>query len=244
LLDLYMLLWYNKFKSLRGRIMDFNENSFFNKLTSIVFAIALVVLIISFSIGIPIYFRPFYYMHIDALDIEESTGASKEELIEAYDELLDYLTLGKEFGVGVFKYSESGKDHFYDCKKLFDLNLFAFIISASLILLISIVNKVRGDELWAPFGLHISFFAGILALLAFAAAGIFIVFNFKTAFLIFHTLLFPGKTNWYFDYDTDPIIRALPNQFFMNAAIVIISSIIILCLSLIIYAIRKRRKEY
>ena len=39
-----------------------------NKLISLIFGIALAVLIITFSIGLPIYVRPFYYAHIDALD--------------------------------------------------------------------------------------------------------------------------------------------------------------------------------
>ena len=46
------------------------------------------------------------------------------KLKEAYDEVLNYLTLpNKPFGTGQLKYSESGMSHFVDCKKLFNLNI-------------------------------------------------------------------------------------------------------------------------
>ena len=219
------------------------KSSFLNKLISILFAISLVFFIISFSIGIPIYFRPFYYMQIDSLNLEEETGHSKEEIIDAYNEMLDYLTLGKDFGVGAFKYSETGKNHFYDCKILFDLNLTALITSFLILCLITVICKLKSKKLWMPFGFHISFYAAISTLLVFATLGLLISLNFKKAFLIFHKLLFPGKSNWYFNIKTDPIILALPNKFFMNAAIAIISSIIIICLSLVIIAVCRKGKK-
>ena len=101
-----------------------------NKILSGLLAFFIAILIITFSIGLPIYFRPFYYAQIDILDIEAYSGADYETIKEAYDELLDYLTVpGKEFSTGDFKYSENGKSHFVDCKVLFDLNAYAFLIS-------------------------------------------------------------------------------------------------------------------
>ena len=43
-----------------------------NKLLTALLGFFVAILIITFSIGLPIYFRPFYYMQIDALDIEGS----------------------------------------------------------------------------------------------------------------------------------------------------------------------------
>ena len=69
------------------------KNRIFTALTGICIA----VLIITVSIGLPIYVRPFYYSQIDALNIEQYSGADRETIIEAYDELLDYLPIpGKE----------------------------------------------------------------------------------------------------------------------------------------------------
>ena len=84
-------------------------------------------------------------MQIEPLGIEEATGYSREEIIEGYDEVLDYLTRpGGEFSAGVFKYSESGASHFDDCKSLFTLNAVAFVICAMLIVLVVYLERKRG----------------------------------------------------------------------------------------------------
>lgn len=81
-----------------------------NKILTAILCFFTVILIITFSIGLPIYFRPFYYIQIDSLGVVEATGYDKKTVKAAYDEILDYLTVpGKEFGTGVFSYSESGK---------------------------------------------------------------------------------------------------------------------------------------
>lgn len=202
----------------------------------------IAILIITFSIGLPIYFRPFYYYQVDALDIPAYSGADRDTIIEAYDELLDYLTIpGNEFGTGDFAYSESGKSHFVDCKVLFDLNLYAFIISlvgaATLIYLAS----AGIFQLWQPFGMNIGFSSGAFTLGGFTIIGGLAALDFNTAFTLFHKLFFPGKTNWYFDWFEDQVIRILPKAFFMNCAILILASIITLCLVCIIQGIVTRR---
>ena len=103
---------------------------------------ATVIAIITFSIGLPIYFRPFYYMQIEPLRLEDATGYTREEIIDGYDEVLDYLTRpGGEFGAGVFKYSESGKGHFEDCKGLFTLNAWCSIVSLFILAVVFILVK-------------------------------------------------------------------------------------------------------
>ena len=54
-----------------------------NKLLTALLGFFVAILIITFSIGLPIYFRPFYYMQIDALDIEAYSGADRETIVEA-----------------------------------------------------------------------------------------------------------------------------------------------------------------
>ena len=43
----------------------------------------IAILIISFSIALPIYFRPFYYMQIESLNIEEYSGADYDTIKKA-----------------------------------------------------------------------------------------------------------------------------------------------------------------
>ena len=222
--------------------MENQNTSVLNKTISVLFAISLVFMIISFSICLPIYFRPFYYMQIEPLGIEASTGYTKAEIKDAFNELMDFLTLDGEFGVGVFSYSESGKSHFYDCKMLFGLNTKAFIASLAFCSAILVIYKIMKKRLWRPFGLSISFFAAIGTLLTFVLTGLLVALDFQRAFKIFHRIVFPGKTNWTFYVDEDPIILALPLNYFISCAALILVSILSICTAIIITSLVKRKR--
>lgn len=216
-----------------------------NKLLTGLLGFFLAILIITFSIGLPIYFRPFYYAQIDILNIEEYVAYVKdysdfthEDIKEAFDEVMDYLTLpGREFGTGKFPYSEEGKAHFVDCKWLFDLNAGALIISLFGTATLLILNKKKIFELWRPFGMNVAFCSGAYTLGGFAIIGGLCAINFDKAFTIFHKIFFPGKDNWLFNPYTDGIIMILPQDFFMNCAILILVSIILLCLACIVVSL-------
>lgn len=204
----------------------------------------IAILIITVSIGLPIYVRPFYYMQIDALGIEEYSGFDRETIVEAFDDVMDYLTLpGREFGTGSLKYSENGKSHFVDCKGLFDLNAYALLISLVGTVTLIILNKKGVFELWRPFGMNIAFCSGAYLLSAFAVIGGLVAIDFSKAFTIFHKIFFPGKDNWLFNWWEDEIIRILPQNFFMNCAILIFVSIVLLCLGCIILSLIPRWRE-
>lgn len=233
------------------------KNKALSGIISALFVIALVLLIITFSIGLPIYFRPFYYIQIESFDIKETvmlysdyyrlgfeeSEITKEAIKNAYDEVLDYLTLGKEFGTGIFKYSEDGKSHFVDCKILFDLNAAVFIISIILVTAILILAKANVIKLSKLFGFNMFFFAGAITLTAFAIVGAVAALDFDAAFTVFHKILFPGKSNWYFDPRFDQVILILPEEFFMACAILILTSIILLTSLSIIYGVVDRSKN-
>lgn len=215
-----------------------------NKILTGLLGFFIAILIITFSIGLPIYFRPFYYIQIDTLNIEEYSGADYDTIKDAFDELMDYLTIpGNEFGTGAFPYSEEGKSHFVDCKVLFDLNLYAFIISLVGFAVLMILKKIGVFQLWRPFGMNIAFSSGAYTLGFFALIGGLVAINFDRAFTIFHTIFFPGKDNWLFNPYTDGIIMILPQDFFMNCAILIFSSIILLCLGCICSGLIEKYRE-
>ena len=206
-----------------------------NPLLSLIFALAALVLIITFSIALPIYVRPFYYAHVDVLDMPERLGCDREVIIEAYDEVLDFLTIpGREFGTGELKYSEEGKGHFEDCKVLFDLNRNALLISLGVVLVLSLLNKIGVIRIARPFGRKISFTVGALTILLFASIAVVVAKDFDTAFTVFHKIFFPGKDNWLFNPYTDQIILVMPQEFFMNCAILICSSILLISVVLVV----------
>ncbi len=214
-----------------------------NKLLTIVFGIAVFFFIISFSIALPIYCRFFYYLQIDALSLPKTTGYSYAQIKFAYDEVLNYLTLpNMPFGTGIFEYTKSGAEHFADCKVLFDINAIALIISTITIITILVLSKLKKIKLYRPFNMSVAFISAISIFVIIFMVGIFVAIDFSWAFTVFHKIFFPNKTNWVFDPNEMEIILALPEQFFLNCAILIGSSIFVFCLSIIIYQLVKRKK--
>ena len=57
--------------------------------------------------------------------------------------------------------------------------------------------------------------------------------NFDRAFVVFHSIFFPGKDNWMFDWQSDPIILFLPQDFFRNCAILILVLLLVWCVALL-----------
>lgn len=210
------------------------------RVLSAVCAVSVFLFLLTASIGLPIYIRPFYYAHIDAFDLPQRSGYTAGEIREAYDEVIDYLTMpGREFGSGVMPYSEDGKAHFVDCKGLFDLN--AVILAASALVL-AVLFALR--KKWGPYrlGKHSApFWAAVLSLTAPMIIGFLAALDFDRAFVIFHSIFFPGKTNWVFDWFADPIIRVLPQEFFRNCAILIGVGLVAMAVGILVWE-GKRKK--
>ena len=207
------------------------------RIVPVIFAVALVLLVLTVSIGLPIYLRPFYYAHIDALGLDECSGFTKEQIRTAYDEVLDYLTLpGKSFGTGELAHSAEGAAHFADCKVLFDLNAGVLLGAAVVVAAILLVRKRCKLPSLRP----AAFWAGVSALTLPVVVGSLAALDFDRAFVIFHHIFFPGKDNWVFDYYADPIIRVLPQVFFMNCAILIGAGLILFSCALL-WLGRKRK---
>lgn len=218
-----------------------------NTALSLLFSVALFLFIITFSIALPIYCRPFYYAHIEPLNLSELSGFSANEIKTAYNEVLDYLTIpGKDFSIGVMEYSEEGKAHFADCKFLFSLNASVLLASALCLILLLVLRKTGKAS---PFmlGKHsAAFYSAICAVGIPLVIGGIASLDFNKAFMLFHTLFFSGKTNWMFDPRTDEIINVLPEEFFINCAILIGASILVFSLILLLTEKKrqKRRNNY
>lgn len=213
-----------------------------SKIWSVILAFCGVIFIIGFSIALPIWFRPFYYSQIEKLDIVDYSGFTREQIIKAYDDVLNYLNFGTPFATGELKYSESGKSHFEDCKILFDLDTWATLISG-LVLSAALVLKrlkVLKPAKLAKFDWF--FYSGIFAVLLPIVLGGAVAVDFENAFVVFHKIFFPGKENWMFNWYEDEIIRILPSEFFMNCAIFIAVALFVLAIISIVVGIVNRRK--
>lgn len=209
-------------------------------LLSLLCALCVFFFLLTTAIGLPIYIRPFYYAHIEAFDLPARSGYTAEEIRAAYDEVLDYLTLpGKEFSTGVLPHSAEGKAHFEDCKVLFDLNASILLGSGFVLAVLFFMRKK-----WGPYrlGKHSAYlWAAVLSLTAPIMIGCLAALDFDRAFVIFHSIFFPGKTNWVFDWYADPIIRVLPQEFFMDCAILIGLGLITMAVGILVW--EGKRKE-
>ena len=214
-----------------------------SKCLSVLLSCLTALFILTGSIAVPIVLRPFYYAHIGPLCLEQYTGLSREEIVRSYDEMMDFCTgRTREFSAGILPHSQSGREHFEDVRRLFLLDLWAAAITGGALLgWLLLARKIplrpyrfrdRGFAFWGSVGLGCSF----LLVGALAAT------DFSRAFLVFHSLFFPGKTNWRFDPYTDPIIYILPEVFFRNCAILILALIILMCTVFILWDVLKSRK--
>lgn len=217
-----------------------------SKLLAVAAALFTALAVLSGAIAVPLLCRPFYYAHIGPLGLEDITGLTREEIRQAFDQVMDYcLGLREDFAAGILPFSESGASHFADVRVLFLLDLWVLGLSLlGLIVLFVLCRKKRlrpsllldhGPGFWAASGLGVVF----LAVGAFAAT------DFDRAFVVFHHLFFPGKDNWLFNWWEDPVILILPETFFRNCAILILVMLLLWCAILILadlWAGRRRKR--
>ena len=216
-----------------------------SKPLSVLLSVLIALTVLTGSIAVPLLCRPFYYAHIGPMGLEEYY-LSREQIETAYNQMMDFC-LGKreDFSAGVLGFSQSGADHFADVRGLFLLDLRVLKASLALLLAALVICKMkgvrpyrflgRGPGLWAAAGL------GAVFLLVGGLAAL----NFDRAFVIFHSIFFPGKDNWIFDWRTDPIILFLPQDFFRSCALLILVLLLVWCAVLIAADLwaGKRRKR-
>ena len=212
-----------------------------NLMAKIGLGVAVALFIITFSIAVPIFFRNFYFFNVKILDIEKNSGYTKAQIVDAYNEVMDFLVWGDEFGTGELPYSEEGKSHFEDCRNLFVLDFVVLGISALCVVAIYLLHKFGvvdlsfkklSPEIWGLVGL------GVL----FAVVGVWAVVDFSSLFEAFHHIAFPGKDNWYFDPRQDAIITILPEELWFNFLLLIVGVFVAFVVAILMTEkIRKRK---
>lgn len=193
------------------------------QLTDLFIGFVFTLLFISISVVITINFRPLYYMDINNLHIEETSGFSKQEILQNYNALIDYCS---PFFQGELKFptldaSQNGLQHFAEVKKIF----IDFYLLGAITLIIGIaivIRKVRmKDYSYLPV-------TAITAIIFPLVLSFFLFLNFDQAFLLFHKLLFKNNY-WLFDPSTDPVILILPDQYFMHCAVLMVFIVLLFC---------------
>lgn len=210
-----------------------SKNKRTNPLFQFLLGLLLCLLIISASVTVTLNFRPLYYLDISLLGIEQMSGMSRADIIKNYDALIDYNSLFNHdpLEFPTLTMSETGRIHFEEVKKVFDLfGYMALILLLPVIIGMIISHRHRSGSYLIT--------GGILGILIPAALGALIYTNWDMVFVKFHEIVFRNDY-WIFDASTDPVIMMLPDTFFMHCAIMIIALIIIASILCIIIGIRK-----
>lgn len=206
-----------------------------SKILTLFWAVILALVLLTGAIAAPILCRPFYYAHIDALDLTERVGLSETEIRRAYDEMMDYCIGGDTFSTGILPHSSQGASHFADVRGLFLLDLRLLAASLGVGVVLFLLTRLTRRRCGTILGRGPGFWAGAGLGASFAVVGGLAALDFDRAFVIFHQLFFPGKDNWLFDPNTDPIIFILPQEFFQNCALLILGLLLGGCILMILW---------
>ncbi len=192
-----------------------------SKLLSILSTLLTAAFLLTGAIAVPILWRGFYYWQMDSLRLSYRSGFSPEVIRESFDQVMDFLVKGAPFGTGQLRWSQEGQAHFADCKALFQLDFLILAVCAVALLVLALLRATRKVRLYRFLDKGSCFWALMLLAVALGAILVWGLNDFESLFTAFHTLFFPGKSNWVFDWRMDQIILILPEDFWARAAVLV-----------------------
>lgn len=201
--------------------------------------ILIMIFIITGSVTLTLNFRTLYYHDISALKIEQTSGFSKKIIKENYDSLINYNSIFHPKPLKLsLPMSKEGRIHFEEVKHIFAMVQICCLLSFLGLLSFGYQEIRRKNFLFLKDTAILTIVFPILC----AAA---IALNWENAFVTFHEIAFRNDY-WIFDETTDPIIKILPDEFFLHCAIMIILLILLgslLCFGLSKYCSFFRQKS-
>lgn len=174
--------------------------------------------------------------------IDKNLNIPRNKLYAEYGSIIDFINNPKttDLSFESFTLSNNALYHFVEVRKIF-IGIYIFLIfSISLLVIYLLINKKRIKKAIGNIPV-ISLLITIVT--SFVIIGSSMV-NFNYLFKIFHEIIFTNDY-WIFDTVKDSIILALPEEFFLLCAIIIIVlSIIITCIELVICKrVREEQKK-
>jgi integral membrane protein (TIGR01906 family) len=155
--------------------------------------------------------------------------------MDNYNRVINYIQnpFNKELVLDKLTMSNFGRIHFFEVKQIF-LHLYIISIVFVIILILKLLFKKK--KLIISFNNSVNIIA-----LIFISFAIMVAVDFSKTFYFFHKILFRNNY-WIFDPVTDPIIRALPEEFFMLELIFILILLILFTLVIKVLYIRHMQK--
>ncbi len=206
-------------------------------LSDIFIGILFTIFFICLGIFAVTHFRQLYYFDINYLGIETISGYPKNIILENYNSLMDYCSPFYH-GNLVFpslSITDAAYTHFEKVKNIFDGSFYAGCILFFVLLGIIILKYKKKNYSYLKVS---SIVIPVLPVLFAAACAI----NWDASFIIFHKIFFKGD-HWMFDWNTDQIIRILPDTYFLHCALCIIGIVLLGSLTtFLFYIITKKNK--
>lgn len=197
--------------------------NFYKSISNSILIISICIFFITSSIKFTLVFKPLYLFDVNILNIEKNSNMNLNDINKNYDYIIKFLTHKKykEFSLPTLPVSKNGSVHFQEVKNIFITIDYLFYISLILSILFMSINLYLGTDTFN----YLKWSSICLILLSTIFIIPFIV-TFNKSFNFVHKILF-NNNYWIFDPNTDPIIKILPEPFFLHCIIFLISLLII-----------------
>lgn len=204
-----------------------NKNSFLLVRDIVVMLLATI----SFSVAVTVNCTPLYKWFVTYYHLAHLVNLSSVELMSNYQNLLKYLNC---FWIHSWKRtipaSHAGLVHFSDVKGLIQINWLILLISGiGAVYLIK--KRMQQHQMW-QLVIPLQFLGMTVLGLIFI-----LIADFKNIFLKFHQIAFSNQ-DWLFNPKTDPIINALPPEFFEMCALNVL--VVCIIIGMLIYLLSKK----
>ena len=188
------------------------------------YAISVIAIAVLSVLNTTVVYRYAIYKY----ELEKYTLLPKDILMDNYKRVIFYVQnpFNKELVLNSIPMSNFGKIHFFEVKRIF-IALYIMSIIFIIIMIFKIIankNKGLGKKLIENLNNSVNIMA-----LIFVSVSIMAMIDFDKAFYYFHKMFFRNDY-WIFDSKADPIINALPEEFFAIELILIISLLLIFTL--------------
>lgn len=193
------------------------------KIKETLFTINNVLFLISFAVVLTILISPLIHqMDVEKYRLDVYSGLTPDQIKSEFARLSGYLWLWhrEALELSYFPMSKTGVIHFAEVKVFVDLIQVLFIITG-IIFIYNAIKRLKNKDI---------LFLKTTAYSTFFVLGTFLLFGivaFDKLFVLFHQVVFRNEY-WIFSTATDPVIKILPEEFFMHGFFAIIAIVLTL----------------
>lgn len=171
--------------------------------------------------------------------ISESSGLEKEWIENASNGLVNFIKNGKTSELTEF-FNEKEISHMEDVYTLFKLDRFVYksLLTFSIFTILICILIGKSDIFLYIRKYFLKVYLGILAFFALLAG------TFSSSFIYFHEIFFTNDL-WILDYETDLMIRILPEEFFLNmfVNVIVLFSLAVFVIYILLKSIKIKNKN-